>query len=111
MSEADRNGKTSHAGVKGEFVGKPVCLDGNQTSLEKETGPDGSETNPSGSGVNQKQGHCPYAPSEAIFVNSLKVIYVYIYLGQTQCSVVWSFFFVVTVLRDKEREKERYMLL
>ena len=45
MPKADWNGKTSHAGMKGEFVG-------NQTSPEKETGPDGSGRNPVGYGVN-----------------------------------------------------------
>ena len=57
MPEADRNGKTSHVREKGEFVGKPVPPDGNQTSMEKETGPDGSRRNLTGSSVNQKQGH------------------------------------------------------
>ena len=44
-------------------VGKLVPPDGNRTSLEKETGPDGSGRNPAGFGVNQKQGHISkYAP-------------------------------------------------
>ena len=76
MPEADRNGKSFHARVKGEFVGKPVPPDRNQTSLEKETEPDGNQTsleketesdgserNPTESDVNQKQGHiCKYVP-------------------------------------------------
>ena len=74
MPKGDRNGKSSHAGVKGEFVGKPVPPDGNGISPKKETGPNGS-------GVNRKQEHISifvssYAPVEAIFVNSLRVIYV-----------------------------------
>ena len=45
LNVSNRNGKSSHAGVKGEFVGKPVPSDGNQPSLEKEIGPDGSGRN------------------------------------------------------------------
>ena len=30
VTEVDRNGKSPHVEVKGEFVGKPVPLDGNQ---------------------------------------------------------------------------------
>ena len=40
----------AHTGVI--YVGKPVPLDGNRTSLEKETELDGSGRNPARSGVN-----------------------------------------------------------
>ena len=57
MLEVDRNGKSSHVGVKGEFLGKPVPLDGNRKNLEKETGPNESGRESAGSSVTHKQGH------------------------------------------------------
>ena len=47
-----QNDKSSHAGVKGEFVGELVPPDGSRLSLDKETGPNGSGRNPGGFGVN-----------------------------------------------------------
>ena len=46
MPEADQNGKSSHAGVKGEFVGKSVPPDGNRQTDKQKTGPDGSGRHP-----------------------------------------------------------------
>ena len=56
VPETDRNDKSSHAGMKGEFVGKSVPLDGNcQTEKIKldRTDPEGIRPNPM---KNRKQG-------------------------------------------------------
>ena len=64
MPETDQTNKTSHAGVKGEFVGKQVPPDGIQmrigqagsNNMKKGTRPDGSRRSAAGSGMNQQIG-------------------------------------------------------
>ena len=55
MPEADRNGKSSHAEVKGEFVGKSFPLDGNRetgTRKPDRMDPEGIRSNPMRTGNN-----------------------------------------------------------
>ena len=59
MLEADQNDKSSLAGVKGEFVGKPVPPDGNRLTSRRKL----DRMDPTESDENWKQGLiCKYVP-------------------------------------------------
>ena len=82
VPEMDRFNKEANIRVKGELVGKSIPPDGNQTSLEKETRPDGSGRNPAESGVHQKHGHISKYAIMHILRAYLKIswnLYMYIY--------------------------------